>query len=121
MWKIEPKDTSVVGGQSLLIDCLADGVPAPVVTWERGSPAPSSALVSSSSSAATTTQAKAAPVIQVPRYYSVILSGSHFEVYANGSLFIKDSTEEDSGFYLCQASNSIGPGLSKVIRLQVHG
>jgi len=117
MWKIEPKDTSVVGGQSVLIDCLADGVPAPVITWERGSAISSS----SSSSVSLLSSTSSNTVIQAPRYYSVILSGPHFEVYANGSLFIKDTTEEDSGFYLCQASNTIGPGLSKVITLAVHG
>jgi hypothetical protein len=55
------------------------------------------------------------------RLYSVISSGPHFEVYVNGSLLIKNAGEDDSGLYLCQASNSIGPGLSKVITLSVHG
>lgn len=111
-------------------------MPAPVITWERGShvsssslsPAssvsllsPSSPSSSLSSSSSSLSLSSSNSVIQGPRYYSVILSGSHFEVYANGSLFIKDSTEEDSGFYLCQAANSIGPGLSKVITLTVHG
>ena len=129
MWKIEPKDTSVVGGRSVLIDCLADGVPTPVITWERGatssssSPSARSSLPTSAlaSASGTSGSATSSAVIQAPRYYSVILSGSHFEVYANGSLFIKDATEEDSGFYLCQASNTIGPGLSKVITLTVRG
>lgn len=98
-WEIEPQDASVVGGQDLRIDCLAGGFPSPVITWERGSP---SSLTSG-------------------RMYSVISSGPHFEVYVNGSLLIKNTGEDDSGFYLCQASNSIGPGLSKVITLEVHG
>ena len=103
-WKIEPKEAvSVIGGQNVLIDCLAEGSPSPSVTWERGSSLDSSAAPSS------------------PRYYSVISSGPHFEVYPNGSLLIKNSLEEDSGFYLCQASNSIGPGISKLLTLTVHG
>ncbi|KAF8774513.1 Down syndrome cell adhesion molecule-like [Argiope bruennichi] len=36
-WHVEPRDTSVVSGRNVRIDCLADGFPAPVITWERGS------------------------------------------------------------------------------------
>lgn len=109
-WKIEPKEAvSVIGGQNVLIDCLAEGSPSPSVTWERGSNMDNSPLSSSPSGSSS------------PRYYSVISSGPHFEVYPNGSLLIKNSVEEDSGFYLCQASNSIGPGISKLLTLTVHG
>lgn len=39
----------------------------------------------------------------------------------NGSLVIPRVSRDHAGFYLCQASNGIGPGLSKLIRLTVHG
>jgi hypothetical protein len=39
----------------------------------------------------------------------------------NGSLIIARATQEHEGYYLCQAGNGIGPGLSKVILLTVHG
>jgi hypothetical protein len=39
----------------------------------------------------------------------------------NGSLIISRATQEHEGYYLCQAGNGIGPGLSKVILLTVHG
>ncbi|KAI1278123.1 Down syndrome cell adhesion molecule-like protein Dscam2 [Halotydeus destructor] len=94
-WKFEPKDSSAVGGQNVLIDCLADGVPSPSITWERAA-------------------------INAPRFYAPISSGPQFEVYANGSLLIKNVQEDDGAYYLCQASNSIGPGLSKVLTLTVH-
>lgn len=42
-------------------------------------------------------------------------------VAENGSLVIPKVSREHSGFYLCQASNGNGPGLSKLIRLTVHG
>lgn len=95
-WKVEPKDASVVGGANVLLDCLAEGVPSPVITWERAA-------------------------VNAPRFYSPISSGPHFEVYANGSLLVKNAGEEDGAFFLCQASNTIGPGLSKVVSLTVHG
>jgi len=42
-------------------------------------------------------------------------------VARNGSLVIPRVSRDHAGFYLCQASNGIGPGLSKLIRLTVHG
>lgn len=42
-------------------------------------------------------------------------------VAGNGSLVISRVSRDHAGFYLCQASNGIGPGLSKLIRLTVHG
>jgi len=39
----------------------------------------------------------------------------------NGSLIISRAAQEHEGYYLCQAGNGIGPGLSKVILLTVHG
>jgi len=39
----------------------------------------------------------------------------------NGSLIISKAAQELEGYYLCQAGNGIGPGLSKVILLTVHG
>ena len=130
----------MVLGQNVLIDCLSEGVPSPVMTWERGlssSPSlnppssilqqiPSAVMPSasstslSSSSSSSSASSSSSTSLSGPRYYSVIPSGPHFEVYVNGSLLIKNTAEEDAGYYLCQASNSIGPGLSKVIQLTVH-
>lgn len=39
----------------------------------------------------------------------------------NGSLVIARAAEENEGYFLCQASNGIGAGLSKVIHLNVYG
>lgn len=35
-WKIEPRDSSVVLGHSVIIDCQSDADPDPVVTWKKG-------------------------------------------------------------------------------------
>lgn len=42
-------------------------------------------------------------------------------VAGNGSLVIPRVSREHSGSYLCKATNGIGPGLSKLIQLTVHG
>lgn len=42
-------------------------------------------------------------------------------VFENGSLIIYNTQRTDAGYYLCQASNGVGPGLSRVIKLTVHG
>lgn len=42
-------------------------------------------------------------------------------VFENGSLIIYNTQRTDAGYYLCQATNGIGPGISKVVKLTVHG
>lgn len=42
-------------------------------------------------------------------------------MFANGTLMIKSANEEDSAFYQCQASNGVGAGISKVVKLTVRG
>lgn len=43
------------------------------------------------------------------------------QVHENGSLIIHETVSSDAGYYLCQAHNSVGPGLSKVVNLNVYG
>ena len=42
-------------------------------------------------------------------------------ISTNGSLTIPSVTEADEGYYLCEASNGIGAGLSAVVFLTVNG
>lgn len=56
-----------------------------------------------------------------PRDYKTIISNSHIHALENGSLMIREAEQTDAGFYLCQATNGIGSGLSKVVELTVHG
>jgi len=56
-----------------------------------------------------------------PSEFRPITSSSHLRPYENGSLLIYSAQKSDSGYLMCQASNGIGVGLSKVIRLDVHG
>lgn len=48
-------------------------------------------------------------------------SSSGIESHSNGSLIIPKVIRDHEGYFLCQASNGIGPGLSKLIKLTVHG
>ncbi|XP_064472105.1 cell adhesion molecule Dscam1-like isoform X2 [Ornithodoros turicata] len=94
-WLKEPVDTSAVEGRSVNMDCMADGHPAPRVTWQRG-------LEPSSTE------------------YRQILSGPDYQVFENGTLRISQVQRSDQGSYLCQAANGVGTGLSTVIQLKVN-
>lgn len=39
----------------------------------------------------------------------------------NHSLLLNLATDNDEGFYMCQATNEIGAGLKKIIRINVNG
>ncbi|XP_077518316.1 cell adhesion molecule Dscam1-like isoform X2 [Amblyomma americanum] len=94
-WVIEPAETSVIKGKSVVIDCEADGFPKPRIRWTKA-------------------EGDAA------RDFKPVMSSAHVQVFENGSLAINDAKEEDAGFFLCQASNGIGQGLSKVVKVTVH-
>jgi len=39
----------------------------------------------------------------------------------NHSLLLNLATDNDEGYYMCQATNEIGAGLKKTIRINVNG
>ncbi|KAL1428795.1 hypothetical protein MTO96_002516 [Rhipicephalus appendiculatus] len=94
-WIIEPAETSVIKGKSVVIDCEADGFPKPRIRWTKA-------------------EGEAA------RDFKPVMSSAHVQVFENGSLAINDAKEEDAGFFLCQATNGVGQGLSKVVKVTVH-
>ncbi|GIX67360.1 down syndrome cell adhesion molecule-like protein Dscam2 [Caerostris extrusa] len=53
--------------------------------------------------------------------FQVIISNENVQILENGSLIIKEASKEDSGHYMCQATNDVGSGLSTVVYLKVHG
>lgn len=85
-------------GNAVSITCQADGFPAPTVQWKqsRGE--------------------------QPGEYQELSYQGGHsgIESNPNGTLIISNVTRDHEGFFLCQANNGIGAGLSKLIRLTVH-
>ncbi|KAL3212373.1 hypothetical protein MRX96_035975 [Rhipicephalus microplus] len=94
-WIIEPAETSVIKGKTVVIDCEADGFPKPRIRWTKA-------------------EGEAA------RDFKPVMSSAHVQVFENGSLAINDAKEEDAGFFLCQATNGVGQGLSKVVKVTVH-
>ncbi|UYV61598.1 hypothetical protein LAZ67_1005492, partial [Cordylochernes scorpioides] len=57
----------------------------------------------------------------VPRDFRPLgTSSSHVQVAENGTLLVHTARDTDAGFYLCQATNGVGQGLSKVVQVKVH-
>lgn len=82
----------------MLIFCEADGSPAPTISWKQ-------AIGELSDEYRDLSFSKADGI----------------DTYSNGSLHIQNVSQAHEGFFLCQAKNEIGAGLSKLIRLTVHG
>lgn len=99
-WVVEPQDARASEGMPRLsLHCHADGFPPPLVTWRRGSG-------------------------KKPGNYHDIASHEHMQdlrIHSNGSLVFGRVQEDHEGFYLCEAVNGIGAGLSKVVYLTVNG
>ena len=53
--------------------------------------------------------------------FKVVISNANIQTLENGSLTIREVREENSGEYMCQAVNGVGPEASTVVRLIVNG
>lgn len=99
-WVVEPQDARASEGMPRLsMHCHAEGFPPPTVTWRRSSG-------------------------RKPGDYHDITSHEHkqdLSIHSNGSLVFGRVQEDHEGFYLCEAVNGIGAGLSKVVYLTVNG
>ncbi|CAN7995711.1 unnamed protein product, partial [Ixodes hexagonus] len=94
-WKTEPQNASAVLGASVFLHCASDGFPSPAITWKKGQGS-------------------------FPRNFSYIHYNFRKHHFANGSLLVREVEESDQGFYLCEAHNGIGPGISKLVFLRAH-
>lgn len=94
-WLMEPSDVSVIKGKGVMMDCQAAGFPKPRTRWTKSTG-------------------------DIPGDFKAIVSSPHLQVFENGSLSVKQAHVDDAGYYLCQANNGIGQGLSKVVRLNVR-
>ncbi|XP_017890990.1 Down syndrome cell adhesion molecule-like protein Dscam2 isoform X2 [Ceratina calcarata] len=98
-WVMEPQDVRASEGMSrLVLHCHADGFPPPAVSWRRASG-------------------------EKPGNYRDIVTHEHAQglrIHSNGSLVFGRVQEDHEGFYLCEAVNGIGAGLSKVVHLTVN-
>ncbi|XP_055948883.1 cell adhesion molecule Dscam2-like isoform X4 [Argiope bruennichi] len=95
-WRSQPTDRSAVMGESLTIDCQANGFPVPQVRWKKDHG------------------------LSGRNEYRTIISNPHIQTLENGSLVITEVELSDAGLYMCQATNGISPSLSAVIKLTVH-
>ncbi|XP_065292521.2 cell adhesion molecule Dscam1-like isoform X2 [Dermacentor albipictus] len=96
-WTMEPNDTTAVSGRSVYIDCQASGVPQPHIRWKSAAEPES-------------------PASQ----FRTIISNSHIHILVNGTLSIRSVEPGDAGLYLCEASNGVGSGISRVLQLTVR-
>ncbi|CAN7998394.1 unnamed protein product, partial [Ixodes hexagonus] len=95
MWTTEPNNGNVVLGETVVLDCAADGFPLPRIDWKRAEG-------------------------DEPRNFELLTTGYRVQMLSNGSLLVQDAEISDAGFYLCEAHNGIGAGLSRVISLSVN-
>lgn len=94
-WMIEPRDTSVQASQDVTLNCQADGYPVPTIMWKKA-------------------------VGTLPGEYKDFLFDPNIVLRANGSLHFKKIVKSSQSYFLCEAKNGIGSGVSKVIFLKVN-
>ncbi|XP_054719282.1 hemicentin-1-like [Uloborus diversus] len=92
-WLKEPKDTYLLAGANLTLDCEASGFPVPIVTWKKGS--------------------------NDKDIYEEVMSQRKFE--GKSTLVIKEAKEEDAGLYLCTANNAISSIKTNTIVIAISG
>ncbi|CAN8020342.1 unnamed protein product [Ixodes persulcatus] len=93
-WEVEPENAAVVQGRNVQLQCSANGTPQPTITW----------MIASDST----------------REEFLPLYNSHkYGLFPNGTLSIHQLEPEESGYYLCKASNGFGEDLSKLVFLTV--
>ncbi|XP_064458072.1 cell adhesion molecule DSCAM-like isoform X2 [Ornithodoros turicata] len=89
-WKVEPEDVAVIQGRNVQLQCSATGTPPPSISW----------MV-----AADLNREEFLPIYNSHKYV----------VFPNGTLVINNVEQNESGYYLCKASNGYGEVLSKLI------
>lgn len=58
---------------------------------------------------------------QNPRGAATPPGRGQVRVHSDGSLVVTRALEHHEGRYLCQATNGVGPGLSRIVTLRVQG
>nr|XP_037276464.1 Down syndrome cell adhesion molecule-like protein Dscam2 [Rhipicephalus microplus] len=96
-WRHRPEDKAATMGQPVMFDCQADGFPVPVIRWKKERLSEDGG-----------------------RQFATITSSARVRVLENGTLAIDDVDRPDAGRYLCQSQNGVGPGVSTVVKLDVH-
>ncbi|XP_063932439.1 cell adhesion molecule Dscam1 isoform X16 [Zophobas morio] len=94
-WILEPTDKAFAQGSDAAVECKADGFPKPVVTWKR------------------------ATGVSPGDYKDFKPNNPDIKV-EDGTLTINNIQKTNEGYYLCEAVNGIGSGLSAVIQISVQ-
>nr|XP_017031922.1 Down syndrome cell adhesion molecule-like protein Dscam2 isoform X27 [Drosophila kikkawai] len=93
-WILEPTDKAFAQGSDAKVECKADGFPKPQVTWKKA-------------------------VGDTPGEYKDLKKSDNIRV-EEGTLHIDNIQKTNEGYYLCEAINGIGSGLSAVIMISVQ-
>ncbi|XP_049823713.1 Down syndrome cell adhesion molecule-like protein Dscam2 isoform X9 [Aethina tumida] len=94
-WILEPTDKAFAQGSDAAVECKADGFPKPVVTWKR------------------------ATGVSPGDYKDFKPNNPDIKV-EDGTLTINNIQKTNEGYYLCEAVNGIGSGLSAVVLISVQ-
>ncbi|KAL0280104.1 UNVERIFIED_CONTAM: hypothetical protein PYX00_001493 [Menopon gallinae] len=95
-WTVEPNNiANVERNRNILLNCQADGVPTPTITWKK-------AIGGKSGE------------------YEDIRERLYTKIYSNGSLLLQNVKEDREGIYMCQASNGIGNPIGRMVQLKVN-
>ncbi|XP_058460358.1 cell adhesion molecule Dscam2 isoform X9 [Malaya genurostris] len=94
-WILEPTDKAFAQGSNAKVECKADGFPKPLVSWKKA-------------------------IGDTPGEYKDLRSNDSSIRVEEGSLFINNIQKSNEGYYLCEAINGIGSGLSAVILISVQ-
>ncbi|CAL8111483.1 unnamed protein product [Orchesella dallaii] len=94
-WIVEPTDRAFAQGSDSRIECKADGFPKPTVTWKKAAG-------------------------DGPMDYRDLKGSAPGMRVEDGALVIAAVPKQAEGYYLCEANNGIGAGLSAVIYLSVQ-
>ncbi|XP_072155042.1 cell adhesion molecule Dscam1 isoform X22 [Bemisia tabaci] len=93
-WIVEPSDKAFAQGSDAKVECKADGFPRPQVAWKKATG-------------------------KSPGDYKDLKPTSNVKV-EDGTLSISNIQKNNEGYYLCEAVNGIGSGLSAVIMISVQ-
>ncbi|XP_060529771.1 cell adhesion molecule Dscam2 isoform X26 [Cylas formicarius] len=94
-WILEPTDKAFAQGSDAAVECKADGFPKPVVTWKK------------------------ATGVSPGDYKDFKQNDPDIKV-EDGTLVINNIQKTNEGYYLCEAVNGIGSGLSAVVFISVQ-
>ncbi|XP_063221339.1 cell adhesion molecule Dscam2 isoform X2 [Bacillus rossius redtenbacheri] len=94
-WIQEPTDKAFAQGSDAKVECKADGFPKPQVTWKRAAG-------------------------ETPGDYKDLKPNNPNIKVEDGTLTINNIQKTSEGYYLCEAVNGIGSGLSAVVLISVQ-